>query len=652
MSVRLKESAWVGEIPDGKGNFGDLIKNESEDPCMQFLNEINSCRPRNPVRKHPALENAATSQSQCSNAGKRVHLEELVAKSKEVYKRVFQKSTTPEFEDMPVAQSLQDEIYLLKKAVRERIDFYLDKQEQESRQIWNNFYLNARDSSLTISTPVTDFSELNMHAIKIREQILKRKVATEEAVEINKSYKPETSTTTITRFANKQYQDTNNSSDSLGVSVPTSRKFGPNSSKMESMSNSTSDPFIIFESIASSKPKRASKPTIRFTEERFERAKRKPLEQQPTQVTTTIKELVRNDNEFAFSLSGEAICIKNLKSQYHVPLLNSYLSTPFNIRMPDATELQNCPYLGDDLDEKQKKFLEDLIYNFEGKLRAWVHIEDIPQPLFVEVVHLIWKSCGVNLNDPAIDLRDPPEDVIYRLGELFNNDDHIKLRERYINFTSDKEVVKSLRDVSDPETIFSREKAVETLVKFFCRRCYIYDCEMHDAVSFPKADKYVSDIPHNQLPCNNTCYMENFPCLYFCNCVPCASIQNSLLMEWSNSELTVLNLLAPGHGRDVCNLASCFPLKNCKQVRLCFFNSEELQKIGIPLEFNGQRDWRKKLMFLKQEKNPNNFFVYSVILVSLKIETFRDLYVVASSLFILNFSGIKLIFSSNYLDLL
>ena len=90
-------------------------------------------------------------------------------------------------------------------------------------------------------------------------------------------------------------------------------------------------------------------------------------EEPPVKTMTTVKELERSDNEFGVSVAGEIIAVKSLLSQYQVPLMNSYLSTPFNIRIPDATELQNCPYLGDELDERKKKFLDDLIYNFEGR---------------------------------------------------------------------------------------------------------------------------------------------------------------------------------------------------------------------------------------------------------------------------------------------
>ena len=545
--------------------------------------------------------------------------------------------------------NMDHEIQVLKMAIKERIDYYLDKELNDSGKVWNNFYrLPAIESaSSTVTIPVTDFSELNLHPVKVIEEIMKRKVTVEEAEQIKNSIKlknaikkgeseSEVSQTSV-KVSN---DDMGNSAQKVEQSLP--RRACKRSNRVNATAEEISDKVVVLEPIdppsnnnpeqtaikepisqdeeevkpetfkpeeagnvvmeteqstetavelsgdtkaeVSSKPKRSAKSRVRFSGEETvanDAKKSQAQDEPPVKTMTTIKELERSDNEYGTSFSGEIIGVKKLLSQYEVPLMNSYLSTPFNIRIPDATELQNCPYLGDELDERKKKFLDDLIYNFEGKLRAWDQIEDMPPPLFVEVVQLIWKSFGVDLKDPSIDLRDPPIHVINRLGQLFTNDDHIKLRERYINFTSDKEVVKTLKDVTDPGIVFPREKAMETLLKFFCRRCYVYDCEMHDPVNLPPVEKHPSDVPRNHLPCKNSCYMEHYTCIYYCKPMAIDMKPHLCAENWSNSELTLLKLLAPGHHKDICNLSSCFPLKNCIQVFL-----ELLESGGIAELFN------------------------------------------------------------------
>ena len=73
--------------------------------------------------------------------------------------------------------------------------------------------------------------------------------------------------------------------------------------------------------------------------------------------------------------------------------------------------------------------------------------------------------------------------------------------------------------------------------------------------------------------------MEHFTCLYFCKTLPDDRKQHLSTKIWSNSETTLLNLVAPGHANDICNLSSCFPLKNCLNVFLKMLEVGLLEKI-------------------------------------------------------------------------
>ena len=312
-------------------------------------------------------------------------------------------------------------------------------------------------------------------------------------------------------------------------------------------------------------------------------AKRAAAKAEPTTDPTTEVAEVEEDrripftaveewgNVFGYSASGEEIAVIELKPVVRLPPYFQFLRTPVNVRVPDATELQNCPYLGDELGAKDKKFLDDLIYNFEGKLRAWGEIEDIPPHLFVEITQMVWESMGVNIKAPELNIRDPPITVFKKLGKMFKSDDYIKLKERYVNFSSDKNEIKNLRDLTDTTKVFTREESLKTFAKFFCRRCYRYDCEMHDSIPLPKPMKALSDLPKNNIElCKENCYMEYHKCIYF---IVSAELGNQWTKRyeseepmWSNHELTLLNLIKDGHGKNICNIASCFPRKKCVNV--------------------------------------------------------------------------------------
>ena len=281
-------------------------------------------------------------------------------------------------------------------------------------------------------------------------------------------------------------------------------------------------------------------------------------------------------NIYGESVTGEEIAAVKLKPLIERPPFFMFRRTAANIRVPDSTELQNCPYLGDDLDARDKKFLDDLIYNFEGKLRAWGEIEDIPPHLFVEVTQMVWESMGYDLKDPNINIRDPPVSVIKKLGSMFSSDDYIKLRERYINFSSDKSEMKKLKDISDKTEVLTRKQSISRMRKFFCRRCYRYDCEMHDSVPLPPPDKFVSDLQKNNWKrCGPNCYMHYHKCLYVIQSAELGkawlkdtSDVTSTSTNWSPYEQSCLNLVREGHAKNICNLSNAFVNRTCFEVFL------------------------------------------------------------------------------------
>ena len=81
------------------------------------------------------------------------------------------------------------EIYNLKLQIRERVDFYLNKELNDAKKVWNECYFQpSKENVSCVVTPVADFSELKMHSVRVKEEIVKRKVTVEEAAQIKESY--------------------------------------------------------------------------------------------------------------------------------------------------------------------------------------------------------------------------------------------------------------------------------------------------------------------------------------------------------------------------------------------------------------------------------------------------------------------------------
>lgn len=52
-----------------------------------------------------------------------------------------------------------------------------------------------------------------------------------------------------------------------------------------------------------------------------------------------------------------------------------------------------------------------------------------------------------------------------------------ELRERYFNYRDDSSVLPNLND--DTAIVVSADRALNSYVSLFCRRCYVYNCLLH-----------------------------------------------------------------------------------------------------------------------------------------------------------------------------
>jgi len=169
-----------------------------------------------------------------------------------------------------------------------------------------------------------------------------------------------------------------------------------------------------------------------------------------------------------------------------LPKYYTWVPVSQNIFVEDETVLHNIPYMGEEVLQQDRTFIEELILNYDGKIHDTCGFTDAHfNEVLEEVVKKVLSYDSTLMLIDAIHIVSPLYPQIGKIEDLY---------EKYIQLTGTQLNTVSCSNI-DTGTDFKvpREQVLHSFTSLFCRGCYKYDCFLHDWNSQPPPIKKRKD---------------------------------------------------------------------------------------------------------------------------------------------------------------
>ncbi|XP_065175411.1 histone-lysine N-methyltransferase EZH2-like [Sycon ciliatum] len=199
-----------------------------------------------------------------------------------------------------------------------------------------------------------------------------------------------------------------------------------------------------------------------------------------------------------------------------LPHFSSWASNQQNFIVDDETVLHNIPYMGDELLDKERGFIDDLIQNYEGRVHDAAEAsaeDDIEDDILHQLVLRLSKKLSSSEPDDSTELSmEKAETVLTALVKAYpdKNWNVSKLCDRYRAILQKKGLdVQCLPNIDGANAqSVPRQQSLHSYHSLFCRRCFKYDCFLHAFRPTPRFNRKKSECKPRTEPCGPNCYMH------------------------------------------------------------------------------------------------------------------------------------------------
>uniref|UniRef100_A0A8C5MD36 Histone-lysine N-methyltransferase EZH2 n=1 Tax=Leptobrachium leishanense TaxID=445787 RepID=A0A8C5MD36_9ANUR len=235
---------------------------------------------------------------------------------------------------------------------------------------------------------------------------------------------------------------------------------------------------------------------------------------QPVHIMTSVSSL-RGTRECSvtsdFDFPKQVIPLKTLNAVASVPIMYSWSPLQQNFMVEDETVLHNIPYMGDEVLDQDGTFIEELIKNYDGKVHGDRECGFINDEIFVELVNALsqysdyeddddednqdFEKCDkTKVNDDEDSIEDkastlprkfPSDKIFEAISSMFpDKGTSEELKEKYKELT-EQQLPGALPPECTPNIdgpnakSVQREQSLHSFHTLFCRRCFKYDCFLH-----------------------------------------------------------------------------------------------------------------------------------------------------------------------------
>jgi len=296
-----------------------------------------------------------------------------------------------------------------------------------------------------------------------------------------------------------------------------------------------------------------------------------------------------------------------------VPKQTQWAPIQRNILAEDE-QYSNIPFFGDDVIDKDSAYIR----NFTEEVNANSSLfREVDEKGFVSLVEYLSKYDCWTENNKSIILRAPSTELQREWGAASYKDRRLPglvvfqaIASKYSDSGSVDELIKKYKSLTKekPKNNFvvnidaaeagprdsavPVERALETYKTLMCRRCFLYDCPLHNdkpvESAVPRLVKE-PEIPPPSSPCGPTCFLQpsaakpsssggpdnsaRFKSQLAQEVNPLSDITGSEQDAWTGSEVTLFRVLYNVFPNNWCDISRCMITKNCRQV--CQFGKEE-----------------------------------------------------------------------------